>query len=221
MATAATMMQRDYNRDAALESIADAQADHGDLSGAIATARRIDDTTCLSDAKTHIAAAQIRAHLPSASETIAAKRKLAELIDDAPDDKCEAFCDIAALELSLGDLKAAKASLQHARLAADKIIETDERSPLWTRKWHGMSRIASELAEAGDFKAACATAAAFPQDYTNTELGDACRTIAMTEVRSGDLPGTEQWVSSIKSDFDRAYAWVGIAQAVATHAPPR
>lgn len=217
--TALSITRDTYYRDSALGSIASIQADHGDLTSAIATEKRIEAPSYHPEAREHIATRQIQAHDPAAQATIAAIAKTVQAMDQ-PREQAETLCAVASLERASGDAEGARKSLKQARVATDKLDGSDGIQAGWNGKWGLLGRIAAVWAALGDFAQARATAAALPDIYGDNDRTAACRAIAAAQVCAGDLAGAERWIKSLKSDYDRAFAWVGVADALSQFYKP-
>ena len=133
-----------YHLDSALRGIVSVQAQTGDMDGAFATARGIDNVESRAGALHDIASAQAQAgDKQSARDTFAAALSAARNIDDASS-RAGALRNIAPAQAKAGDTDGAFAT---ARSIDDALFRA---GALWG--------IASAQAEAGDFRDAMKTA---------------------------------------------------------------
>ena len=232
-----TVMDKSFE----LQEMAEAQAQLGDIHGALKTVRSIKDDEHKAGALRNIAGAQARAgDVSHALETVArikdhfnhnfALQRIVEAQANAGDmrgalqtasaikqsnsSKAIALIRIAEAQARLKNLEAASFTLQQARQAALHIQNVKERA-------HRLGWVARVKAEVGDKVSASETvqeALTATNDIANKKDKDSpLLSIVEAQAQMGDFKGALQTTSSMNSDFvtDRAFYQIARAQAQA------
>ena len=214
------------DRAQAFRAIAGAQAEAGDIAGAMDTAHRISDNDTRARGFRSIAQAQAEAG------DIAGAMETARGISSDSYYRGSAFRDIAAAQAEAGDIAGAMDTVR-------EISDSDQRASAFgdiagaqaeagdiagamgtargisgsgSRAW-AFSRIAQAQARAGDIAGAMNTARGISSD--SYHRGSTFRDIAAAQAEAGDIAGAKDTARKISDNGSRAWAFMWIAEAQA------
>ncbi len=230
----ATTMEEGYLRDAALQEIAEAQAEAGDIDGAMQTAGIIrSDKFQKVVALGHIADTLIKDHDPMRAQSVL--RQAVEATTQISD-RADLLGALARRQAELGDREAASRNIAQAIRDLDRVPDkifldhprlTIMQAQIQAGDLAGAEKLASTISstdfqnraycEIADFKAraddieGALRAAALSHGLDH---GHILEMIAKIQANRGDTEGALDWVTTQTSPPDRALALLGVAEGL-------